>query len=760
MTEQIQINDPAVNGGYGNLSWWPKHGPEVDAFLQTIGRPQSVQDRLLSESSAILGGCINPKVGGRSTGLVLGRVQSGKTSSFTAVSALAHDNGYKLVVVIAGTNHLLVDQTTERLVTDLRLLEKDAFQRWTVCRISSRDSAKASAAVLDLKARLRAVATAEKQLYKGIPLVVVMKNKTHLDKLNSILSESWQIEGVDPSNIPALIIDDEAHMYSPDVGKEGRPSAIYECLKRLYGNFKNCSLLQYTATPQANLLMEIADEMSPDFVRILEPGAGYVGGRELFESLPSPRVRDIPISEHLANPDKKDKAPPSLVSAMANFTLLCAIDYHISGEVSQRSMLVHSDAKVGVHDVYEHWMETLRDSWTHLLSDIKNDIPIEFKRELDDLRVTRTDIDASQLSLEAIREILVLVLKALRIQSVNHRKDVGKVDYNLAPYWIVNGGNILGVGYTVNGLVTTHMIRRSGAGMADTIQQRGRFFGYMGDRIDSIRIFITSEMARMFKEYSDHEESLRSSLMKYDASSSEYDSANRPTLKDWKRVFWLDPAMIPCRKNAQRLMLERAAIDAEGWVTQRDVSPSTESDNQNLTLVSGLDNFVTLNTPGGWKVSDYWGGEPGNNSTTHLEAEIPLQRLIEFMSSLTLSSTDLVSFNAAQLVIENLTDDLAAETASIFFMAKGSDRSYVRKRSIENRGLDLFQGKGDGKGPGLYVGDRKVRSEGKISLQVHVLNVFAEKDHAGLPLRSNATAIALCMPTKYSSKMKKIIQQK
>ena len=40
--------------------------------------------------------------------------------------------------------------------------------------------------------------------------------------------------------------------------------------------------LQYTATPQAPLLVSIVDSFSPGFVQVLNPGPDYVGGREFF----------------------------------------------------------------------------------------------------------------------------------------------------------------------------------------------------------------------------------------------------------------------------------------------------------------------------------------------------------------------------------------------------------------------------------------------------------------------------------------------
>ena len=53
------------------------------------------------------------------THLVVGYVQSGKTMSFTGLTALALDNGYRVVIYLAGTKNNLLDQTSKRLKKDL-----------------------------------------------------------------------------------------------------------------------------------------------------------------------------------------------------------------------------------------------------------------------------------------------------------------------------------------------------------------------------------------------------------------------------------------------------------------------------------------------------------------------------------------------------------------------------------------------------------------------------------------------------------------
>ena len=49
------------------------------------------------------------------TGVVIGRIQSGKTMSFLSLISLARDNNYGLIIILAGRTNLLLKQTKDRL---------------------------------------------------------------------------------------------------------------------------------------------------------------------------------------------------------------------------------------------------------------------------------------------------------------------------------------------------------------------------------------------------------------------------------------------------------------------------------------------------------------------------------------------------------------------------------------------------------------------------------------------------------------------
>src|SRR5437763_1426154 len=113
-----------------DMRWSPQPGPEISALLSNKldGQPQA-QARVAASSRAILGRGVPPGQPGSDTGLVVGYVQSGKTLSFTAVMALARDNGFQLVVVIAGSSAQLSDQSQKRIRKDLRI-DADHRRAW------------------------------------------------------------------------------------------------------------------------------------------------------------------------------------------------------------------------------------------------------------------------------------------------------------------------------------------------------------------------------------------------------------------------------------------------------------------------------------------------------------------------------------------------------------------------------------------------------------------------------------------------------
>ena len=110
--------------------WNPIVGDETKEFLERSA-PSESREMLEESASSILSKGVSPKAAvGTQTGLVVGYVQSGKTMSFETVAALARDNDFQIIIVVAGVTTNLLDQSTDRLASDLGLNDTKKRRRW------------------------------------------------------------------------------------------------------------------------------------------------------------------------------------------------------------------------------------------------------------------------------------------------------------------------------------------------------------------------------------------------------------------------------------------------------------------------------------------------------------------------------------------------------------------------------------------------------------------------------------------------------
>src|SRR5690348_12103126 len=92
-------------------NWSPHVGEEAHELVRRklAHESEDARNAVLNSAASILSRSVDPRaILGSTTGLVVGYVQSGKTLSFTTVMALARDNGFQLVIVVAGTSKLLL----------------------------------------------------------------------------------------------------------------------------------------------------------------------------------------------------------------------------------------------------------------------------------------------------------------------------------------------------------------------------------------------------------------------------------------------------------------------------------------------------------------------------------------------------------------------------------------------------------------------------------------------------------------------------
>ena len=93
--------------------------------------PEAI-DSVFSNAVRILSHCPNPNIQQElaETGIVIGKVQSGKTSNFISVLALTFDNGYDIAIVLGGNTLDLLKQNASRITSAFNVdSDKKYFQR-------------------------------------------------------------------------------------------------------------------------------------------------------------------------------------------------------------------------------------------------------------------------------------------------------------------------------------------------------------------------------------------------------------------------------------------------------------------------------------------------------------------------------------------------------------------------------------------------------------------------------------------------------
>ena len=368
----MQTVTPTATPKAPGALWTPTVGAEAKRVTKKTLNDAGARQRVVQEASGVLARCTPPGHHASRTGLVIGYVQSGKTLSFTTVSALARDNGYRLVIAIAGSSTPLFRQSAERLDRDLGPMDFESG--WKLVRSDNLSSRKITDAVKDVRSTLEDWGrhNVPKDEQRSI-LIVVMKNGTHLKRVISLL------EKLGPSlrDVPALVIDDEADQASLNTKvNRSAESATYSRMLEIRDLLPSHTYLQYTATPQGPLLIDIVDILSPHFARVLTPGSAYTGGKTFFNG-EGRYVSPIPMDEvPPADVDEFDGPPSSLLDVLAVFFVGVVVGREQVREarangtdvVKTRSMMVtpHVSA-LTVHKRYKYWVDQICADWKSTL---------------------------------------------------------------------------------------------------------------------------------------------------------------------------------------------------------------------------------------------------------------------------------------------------------------------------------------------------------------------------------------------------------
>lgn len=375
---------------------------------------------------------------------------------------------------------------------------------------------------------------------KPTVLLTVLKQNHRLSSLTSLLGK-LNLKGV-----PVLVIDDEADQASLNTKvNQGQESTTYTRLSELRDTLPSHTLLQYTATPQALLLINIADTLSPDFVHMLQPGEGYVGGLQFF----APRtayIKIIPAGDIPPNNALPIDPPDSLLEALRVFFVGLSASIIKGQSPVRRSMLIHPAREKIVHQSSVQWVTAAKDEWELTLGLPEKDPDrVEF---VESIKLAHDELLKTDRSLPPLDQIIAKLPRALRSTTIIEFNTRGapktpKIKWRNAEGWILVGGQALDRGFTVNSLSVTYMPRGVGVGNADTLQQRARFFGYakLKGYFGVCRVYLEQALKDAFTEYVEHEQIMRAELARF-AETGE-------SLRTWRRRLILDPSLQPCRSS-------------------------------------------------------------------------------------------------------------------------------------------------------------------------------------------------------------------
>lgn len=341
-------------------------------------------------------------------GLVVGHVQSGKTSNYSGLICKAADAGYKIIIVLAGMHNNLRSQTQMRLEESFlgyeTTVDRDPGMPIGVAEFG--EDLKTNSATT--RAENGDFSKAIAKHFHGISpeerpwLFVVKKQKTVLTALlqwiNTRVADSTDASDGRKlvTKLPLLMIDDEADNASVDTGEqifkddgtpdeEHQPKTINSLIRQILHAFTRKAYVGYTATPFANIfihhkgatLKEGADLFPRSFIINLAAPSNYVGPARMFGRMtPEGRVGALPLTRDILDhydqqsdsgwmPPKHKKThqptyggeeeiPPSLREAICSFVLACAAR-ELRGQGNQHSsMLIHVTRFV---DVQRHVRE-------------------------------------------------------------------------------------------------------------------------------------------------------------------------------------------------------------------------------------------------------------------------------------------------------------------------------------------------------------------------------------------------------------------
>lgn len=472
-------------------------------------------------------------------GLIIGDVQSGKTSTYIGFICKAADAGYRVFILLTGTIESLRRQTQERVEEGFIGIDMSANNTGGK-RIGVGEDKKPILAMAltsrtsDFTGNSNKIAVALSD--KDAVVFIIKKQKNVLSKL-----KNWLVSlNADPStgkiDIPMLMIDDEADNASINTSKSKEdPTTINKLIRELASIFTKSNYVGFTATPFANVFidpettekMETQDLFPEDFIVALPTPSNYIGPNKIFALdgefhgqlryiTDAGREEEDGYSFYFKH--KKDwegELPDSLTDAIYTFYLANALRDLRGDNREHRSMLINISRFVKVQKYIKNKVEDIH---SRAYNSIKYNLSCDFEKSMKDPVLKRLyenwQREYSSLGFDwnNIVKVLSAAIENIQIKVVNSSKNSEKLEYPKKGSLrvIAIGGLALSRGLTLEGLVVSYFYRNTCT--YDVLMQMGRWFGYRKNYEDIFRIWTHEASARWYAEISEATDRLKADM--------------------------------------------------------------------------------------------------------------------------------------------------------------------------------------------------------------------------------------------------------
>lgn len=470
-------------------------------------------------------------------GLIIGDVQSGKTSTYIGLMCKAADAGYKVFILLTGTIESLRQQTQERVEEGFIGIDMSADKAGENRVGVGKDNKPIMA--MSMTSRLSDFTGKSDKIAVSLQnndaiVFVIKKQKDVLQKLTKWLVTLNADQVTHKIDAPMLLIDDEADNASVNTGKTREdPTTINKLIRKLVAVFSKSNYIGFTATPFANVFidpetteeMEEHDLFPEDFIVSLPTPSDYIGPNKIFPK-DSPYHSQLIYIKDCGNDVEEgfpfyfkhkkewdDILPGSLTDAVYSFYIANAVRDLRGDIMTHRSMLINMSRFIAVQQKIKQMVESIhKEAYSAVKFHIKSDDAVAMKNPvIKRLYDIYTDIypDCGFLW-KKIADVIYDSIEHIQIKVVNSDKRRSeKLVYpqNESVRVIAIGGLALSRGLTLEGLITSYFYRNTST--YDVLMQMGRWFGYRKNYDDLFRIWTAKSSAEWYAEIAEATERLK-----------------------------------------------------------------------------------------------------------------------------------------------------------------------------------------------------------------------------------------------------------